>query len=284
MQSGLSATIASLERELGVKLFDRTTRSVELTESGSELLRHAREILDAAERAHDSIANGAAGLQGTLRIGLMHSLLPHPVAHAIAEFRRERPRVQIRPRTSPIGSAGLIQGVIDNELDLAIAAVAPTQSAQSIDVHTTTISTEPMVFACTPEHRLSRRRTVRLSELTGEPFIDVPVGWGSRSSTDRLFDDHGLQRRVEIEIGDVATVLELVRAGLGVALVAPSSAPDLAGLIAIRPKPAPTFTVGLVLPGAREPKPAAHALANAIRQRIGSRPPNVASRQRRPGG
>ncbi|MCV7420586.1 LysR family transcriptional regulator [Mycobacterium yunnanensis] len=268
VQSGLSATIAALERELGVMLFDRTTRSVELTEPGHDLLGHAREILDAAERAKDSIATVAGGLRGTLRIGMMHSLLPSPVADAIAEFHCERPGVRLRPTTSPHGSTGLVQAVTDNELDLAIAVVPPTLAD---DVRTTTISSEPMVFACASSHRLSHRRTVRLSELAGETFIDVPAGWGSRSSTDRLFQELGIQRTVEIEIGDVATVLDMVRAGLGVALIARSSAPHLDGLAVIRPRPAPIFTISLVLPKHREPKPAARVVATAILEHMGRR-------------
>ncbi len=266
VQSGLSATVASLERELGVMLFDRTTRSIALTEPGQDLLAHAREILDAAERAKASIACVAGGVRGTLRVGIMHSLLAPPVAQALADFHHERPHVCLRPQTSRDGSAGLIQAVINNELDLAFAAVPPTQSPE---VETTTIGSEQMVLVCPPGHRLAQRRNVGLSELANEPFVDVPNGWGSRSSTDQIFRDQGVRRRVEIEIGDVATVLDLVRVGLGIALVAPSSAPAIEGLVTIRLKPAPTFDVSLVLPSNRQVKPAAQALADIVLKRLG---------------
>lgn len=261
VQSGLSATVAALERELGVRLFDRTTRRIVLTEPGHHLLTQARDILDAVDRAQDSVASVAGGLRGTLKVGIMHSLLPPPVALALADFHRERPHVRLVPSTHRDGSAGLIRAVTDNDLDLAFAAVLPHQST---DVHTRTISSEQMVLVCPPGHRLARQPKVALTALAEESFVDVPTGWGSRSSTDQLFTEHSVPRRVEVEVGDVATVLDLVRVGLGVALIAASSAPALDGLAVVEPDPAPTFQVSLVLPHNRPVKPAAQILADLV--------------------
>lgn len=265
VQSALSATVQSLEKELGVKLFERTTRRVALTEPGQTLLAQARSILESVEQARDSIAAVVGGVQGTVRLGIMHSLIAPPVAAALADFLHDRPQVLLRPRTHPKGSAGLVQAVIDNELDLAFAAVP---SSKSSDVETIALGSEKMVVICSSRHSLAARRIVRLNELADEPFVDVPAGWGSRTSTDQLFLDHGLRRRVEIEVGDVATVIDLVRVGLGIAVVAPSSAPPIDDLVVVQPRPAPTFTVNLVLPKNRQIKPAAQALTDLILERV----------------
>jgi len=265
VQSGMSATVAGLERELRVTLFDRTTRRVVLTDAGQTLLAHAREIMEAVERAEASVASVAGGARGTVRVGIMHSLLAPPVAQALADFHLHRPNVDLRPQTSRDGSAGLVQAVIDNELDLAFAAATPAQSSK---VDMAVISSEKMVLVCPPGHRLARRRSVPIGELVDEAFVDVPIGWGSRASTDQLFARHRLQRQIEVEVGDVATVLDLVRVGLGIALVAPSSTPNIDDLVVIQPKPAPTFDVYMVLPKNRQVKPAAQALADMVTDRL----------------
>jgi len=248
VQSGMSATVAGLERELKVTLFNRTTRRVVLTDAGQTLLVHAREILEAIERAEASVASVAAGERGTVRVGLMHSLLAPPLAQALAEFHLHRPNVDLRPQTSRDGSAGLVQAVIDNDLDLAFAAPTPAQSSK---VDAVRISSEKMVLVCPPGHRLARRRRVPVGELADEAFVRLR-----------------LARRIEVEVGDVATVLDLVRVGLGIALVAPSSAPNIDDLVVIQPKPAPTFDVYMILPKNRQVKPAAQALADMVTDRL----------------
>jgi DNA-binding transcriptional LysR family regulator len=268
VQSGLSASIRALERELGTALFTRTTRRVRLTDAGETLLADARRILASVDQARDSVAAVTGGISGTVRFGIMHSLVATGTAAALAAFHHERPRVRLLPRTNPAGSAGLVRAVRDSELDFAIAAVSPDQAG---DVELVSLRSEPLMLACPPGHRLARRKQVRLAELTEEPFVDVPPGWGSRASTDRLFTSIGLSRRIDIEVGDVATVVELVRAGLGVALIAPSSAPPPADLPMLRPRPAPCFEVSLVLPTTRRLGPAARALANAILEGAGRR-------------
>lgn len=272
VQSGLSVAVQSLERELGASLFDRTKRRVTLTDAGATLVVEARAILAAADGACDRVAAVAGGAAGELRIGLMHSLLTPQIAHALAVFHRERPAVALRPQTHVQGSAGLVRAVIDNELDMAFASVPPGQ-AGSVDL--TTLSAERMLVVCPAQHRLARRSSVALNDLTDERFIEVPAGWGSRVSADRLFARQGVTRHIEVEVGDVATVLELVRAGLGIALLAPSSTP-LHDLALVVPRPAPIFEVSLALPSNRMVKPAARALADLV-TRSGLSPSQVRS-------
>ncbi|WP_216897812.1 LysR family transcriptional regulator [Nocardia alni] len=272
VQSGLSATIRALERELGAELFHRTTRRVDLTEAGQALLVDARRILASVEQARSTVDAVAGGVRGSVKFGIMHSLIAAEVLDALATFHRERPHVRLLPHTHPAGSAGLVQAVVDGEIDFAIAAPPPEQTA----VDLVPLRSERMVLICPPDHRLAARGRVRLEELIDEPFIDVPPGWGSRASTDRLCASLGLPRNVEIEVGDVATVVDLVRAGLGVALIAPTSAPPTTGLPTLDTLPAPSFDVSLVLPKTRRLGPAAHALTTAVLAHTGRVRPRAA--------
>ncbi|MEH3156344.1 MAG: LysR family transcriptional regulator [Gordonia paraffinivorans] len=266
VQSAVSASVAALERELGAALFDRSTRRVVPTEVGVEFAARARTVQQAVESAVDGVAAVTAGLRGTVRVGLMHALLSTPVASAIAEFRRAHPEVMLRPRTDPDGAAGLLRGVRDGDLDVAVAAYDPGITHPGVSVRE--LCREEIVLVCPTGHRLATRRRVRLSEVTGDPFVDVPSTWGSRAATDRLFHLQGLTRQVDLEVNDVATVVDLVRAGCGMALIAPSSAGSLDGVAVVRMSPAPVFTVGLVLPADRGPRRAALRLAELVLETV----------------
>jgi DNA-binding transcriptional LysR family regulator len=262
VQSAVSVSVAALERELGVTLLDRSTRRVHPTEAGDELARHARSIRAGVDLAVQSVSAVAQGLSGTVRLGLMHALMPPEVIRAIGELRRDHPAVVLQPRTHAAGAAGLVRGVGEGDLDLTVTAYDPDVDLREVSIDR--LSSERMVLICPPEHRLAGRRRVPLADLVAEPFVDAPQGWGSRASADRTFAAHGLTRHVDIEVNDIATVVDLVRAGLGVALVAPGSTRGLHGLPVITTTPAPEFHVGLARPQGRTPRRAAVRLAELV--------------------
>lgn len=265
VQSALSVSVRSLETELGTRLFDRTTRRVDLTDAGRALVSEARNALAAVESARDAVAAVAGGTRGTVRIGIMHSMPGVDLTAFITAFRRERPQARIALSTHPDGSAGLAAAVADNELDIAFAAVGDQRRK---DLRLLTLAAEPIRLACPPGHHLAGRKAVRLAEIAGEPFIDVPPSWGSRMSIDRLFAEHDLRRHIIVEVGDVATVIQLVQAGLGVALVAPSSAPPDAGTRFISVRPHPTFEVSMVTARARTLPATARAFADLVHRDV----------------
>jgi DNA-binding transcriptional LysR family regulator len=117
VQSALSVSIRSLERELGTRLFERTTREVRLTDAGRVLLPEARRTLDAAASAQAAVFGAQAGLRGTLRLGMMQVITAVDMVSLIARFHRERPLVNIQPKTAPGGSAAMISDVRRGTLD-----------------------------------------------------------------------------------------------------------------------------------------------------------------------
>jgi len=265
-QSALSASVRALEKQLGTRLFDRTTHSVDLTEAGTALIAEARHTLQAAEAARDAVAAVSGGTRGTLRIGIMHSMTAIDLAGLLSRFRIERPLVRIEPHTHPSGSAGLIDAVAEHRLDVAIAALPTPPRA---DITVTNLVSEPIELACPPADPFAVRRRVRLSELSGRRFIDVPLGWGSRTSVDLLFAQHGLTRDVDVEVADVATVVQLVQAGLGLALVAPSSAPAEERTRLIPVHPCPVFTISLVTATDRPLSAAVQAFVDLAHRSLG---------------
>jgi DNA-binding transcriptional LysR family regulator len=260
VQSALSVSIRSLERELDTQLFERTTREVRLTDAGRVLLPEARRTLDAAASAQAAVLGASSGLRGTLRLGMMQGTSVVDVGSMIARFHRERPLVDIQPRTAPGGSAAMISDVRRGALDAAFVAVSgPDQPGLTA----TTLASEPVLLGCLPDHPLARRASISVSELADEPFVDYTPGWGTRTIADQLFARAGVERSIGIEVPDGSIHVVLVRAGLGLAILPETMIAD-AGLVGVPLRPTATFSVAFIVPADRPLSPVTQAFADLV--------------------
>ncbi len=213
-QSGLSASIRSLERELGAPLFLRSTRQVELTPAGRALLVEARRALSATDAAKDAVAAVQGLLRGSLAIGSLQCLHVVHLPAVLASFIAAHPGLEISLRQG--GSGELIEQVRAGRLDLAFVS-RPARCPD--DVLVESLAGEPLVLACAPEHPFAAREKVEPAELRSERFVDFPPDWGTRDLVDGVLTAEGVERRVSLEVTDVHSLLDLVTFGLGVALV-----------------------------------------------------------------
>jgi DNA-binding transcriptional LysR family regulator len=263
-QSGLSASVRALEKELGAVLFTRNTRRVELTEAGRALLGESRRTLASVEAARNAVA-AVQGLQrGTLSVGTEQCLGVVDVPAELARFHNVHSGVELMVQQA--GSAHLVEQVRLARLDLAFVA----QPAQPVDgVAFIRLATEPMVVICPLGHALAGREVVDLASLADAVFVDFHPDWGSRRVTDRGFAAVGLERRVASEVNDVHTLLDLVLRGLGIAVVPAPIARKKAGrLAAVGLGPdAPSWDVAVAVP-ARAMSLAATAFLAPIRGRF----------------
>ena len=260
VQSALSVSVRSLERELGTRLFDRTTREVVLTDAGRVLLPEARRTLEAAADAQAAVLAAQAGLRGTLRLGMMQIISPVDVGLMIARFHRERPLVNIQPRSALGGSAAMIAQLCDGTLDAAFVAVSG-QPQPGLTVMT--LATEPVLLGCAPGHRFAGRDAVSVTELAGEPFVDFTPGWGTRMVADQLFARAGVERSIDVEVADAVIHATLARGGLGLAIL-PRSMIATAGLIGVPLRPAITFSVAFAVPADRPLSVVTRAFADLV--------------------
>ena len=260
VQSALSVSIRALERELHAQLFERTTREVRLTDAGRLLLPEARRTLDAAAAAQAVVLGAQAGLRGTLRLGMMQVIGVADIGSLIAQFHRERPLVDIKPRTAPGGSAAMISDVRGGALDAAFVAVSGMDQP---GLTVTKLASEPVLLGCPPDHPLARRAVVSVSELADEPFVDYTPGWGTRTIADQLFARVGVDRSIGIEVPDSSIQASLVRAGLGLAIL-PESMIASAGLTGVPLRPAAVFTVAFIVAADRPPSPVTQAFATLV--------------------
>jgi DNA-binding transcriptional LysR family regulator len=233
VQSALSQQLRKLEDELGVALFERTTRSVALTPAGEALLPLMHQVLAGV----DQIKFDAQALSGTIAGRLTVGMMEVPsesldVAALMATFHDRYPEVSVTLRSG--GSDLLIEAVRDRKLDVAV--VGSNVSTPTGRLTFTELFTEPLVAVLPSSHELAGRRSVLLDQLAALPFIDFPPGYGLRHETDRGFA--GVTRRVAFEVTRVDEVIQFVSQDLGVALLPESVAISRVGdnpRLALRP-------------------------------------------------
>ena len=214
VQSALSTSIRLLEAELDTKLFIRSTRQVHLTGAGQVLLEKAQAVLDAVRGAKEAVAAVEGLKRGVLSIGTVQSLPAFlDLPSLIEKFHANHPGIEVRLTQG--STAHLLDKVRSGRIDLAFLPMGEP----SKDVATAMIACEALVVACASGHRLAGRSDVSWSELKDEPFVDFERSWGTRKLVDRGFLQAGIERHTAFEVSDLETQLELVRRGLGVALL-----------------------------------------------------------------
>lgn len=153
-------------------------------------------------------------LRGTLTLGAEQCIAGVHVATLLAAFRRRHPDVEICLRQA--GSGALAEEVAAGRLDLAFAVRTQADTDQ---LRSVPLTSEPMTVLCHPEHRLATAAVLTPEELGGEAFVDFHPDWGPRRTTDAAFAAAGVHRNVTLEVNDVHSLLELVHEGLGIAVV-----------------------------------------------------------------
>jgi DNA-binding transcriptional LysR family regulator len=214
-QSPLSQTIRRLERELGVGLFDRSTRSVALTPAGHALLPHAYRVFEELELGREATRAASGVFYGTVRIGFSGALNYRTLPPLTRAVRRRYPDVTLTLVGRVMTRDGVEQ-VERGSLDLAFVAVPLDPSPT---VRARLIAREPLGVALPVDHRLAAEQAVDLADLAGEDFITTPVGSRLQETALQACVNAGFRPRVVQEITDPFMILTLVAAGVGVALV-----------------------------------------------------------------
>jgi DNA-binding transcriptional LysR family regulator len=267
VQSGVSAVIKALERELGAELLERTSKRVVLTDAGEALLPRARAALDAVRAARDAVDEVRGGLRGTVRIGTLTSVGMIDVSGLLGRFHRSYPDVRLQLQVSSRGSVGLLEGLVDGSIDLAVVSVPGRPPA---GVRVRQAHHEQLHLVLPEGHRLVDAEEVTVADLAGEAFVDFPEGYGNRVVVDRAFAAAGIQRRVAIQVMDIANAASFVREGLGVSFLPQFAVPDRRGLV-MRPLAGSDldWPLGLAVSALRAPSAATRALIEMIEKSFG---------------
>jgi DNA-binding transcriptional LysR family regulator len=266
VQSALSASVARLEKELGVELFDRSKRQIALTPAGRVFLDHAREVMHTAHRARTAVNVFRDQLTGTVTVGTLMSWGTLNLPAALEEFRRSNPLVTVQLRQSVAGSAGHLSAIADGRMDLALVSIA---SPGSQLVRLRELMREPMVFVCESTHPLADRRQIGLADLAGHDFIQFPPGWGIRQRLDEGFAAAGVQPVSAYEVADYAITAELIRHRLAATVMPVSVANRFPDLHTAALRPVMTWTLSIASAASQTENRAINALVDTLVRHVG---------------
>src|SRR6266567_2573570 len=210
-QPSLSQTIARLEEELGVPLFDRQGRQKQLNQVGRVFLRRVERIFGELEDARSEIADLAGMERGGIALAVV---IPQILPDLLRAFLTDHPHVSFRlfhQHSSPTVQQQLEQG----EIDLCITS--PPIEQQSIGW--ISLMTEEIYLMVPPGHRLAERTSIDLKEVEHEPFISLKPGNTIRDLTDSFCQQAGFTPKVAFEGDEPSTIRGLITASLGVGFV-----------------------------------------------------------------
>jgi LysR family hydrogen peroxide-inducible transcriptional activator len=241
-QPTLSEQIRKLEALLGVTLFERTRRRVEITARGEAILTRAERLLAEARSMLDLVHEIGAPLTGELSLGAIETLGPYYLPQILQKLRQEYPRLRLL--LSEQKTEVLVSRLLGGELDTALVALP--LSADSVT--TTALFFEPFQLACPVGHPLERQPSLRLEDLDGDQLLLLEEGHCLRDHALSLC--HSQPRTRTRHATSLETLWHMIAAGEGYSLLPSLSLRGrdaLAGLVASRPfvDPAIGRTIGL---------------------------------------
>lgn len=242
-QPGLSAQIRQLEGLLDLCLLERDHRRVRLTAAGEEIARRARAVLAETRGLVEAARSLQRPLCGPLRIGVIPTVAPYLLPHALPRVRRRHP--ELRLGLVEATTAELVAALGRGDLDLLLLAL----EASLDGLATRVLFRDPFHVALPPGHRLAGRRRLREADLADEPVLLLEDGHCLRAQVLEVCRTGGARELGDFRATSLATLVELVRGGAGLTLL-----PELAlrvegrrAALALVPfaSPAPFRTIGL---------------------------------------
>jgi DNA-binding transcriptional LysR family regulator len=237
-QSAASQQIQEVERELGVRLFDRGTRPLTVTAAGKLYVEYCREVLRRHDELEASLNKLKKQANGTARLAAIYSVGLSEMAQIEERFAERFPEAELE--VSYLRPERVRQAVEEDQADLGLVSYAES----SRDIVALEWRDEEMVVAVAPDHRLARRRSVPASALEGEAFIgfddDLPI----QSQINRYLRDHKVSVDISLHFDNLQMIKEAVAHGAGISIMPKRTMrEDLAQarMVALRLHPAELF-------------------------------------------
>ena len=272
--SALSMLVSALEGELGVRLFERTSRRVAPTDAARALLPGIERTFEHLDAALDGLRDWVERRDARLAIAAVPLLAATLVPPRLAAFRERHPGVRVTLLDLPVDA--IAEAVRAGDADVGLC----TADHDVLDLDATVLLQDRLMLACRPDHPFAARREVRWAELAGEPLALLGRGSGLRRLVEQGFAAQGGAPLAAFEVAQVATAVGLVEAGLALSVL-PGHALASArtdGVVAV-PLVQPSVArdvVALTSPR-RPPSDACGAFLAIVRRAVGAGPDAVPS-------
>jgi len=277
-QPSLSQHLRHLEGALGIRLFDRSTRSVALTTAGEDFLPVAERLVDEFDSAVASVADLAARRRGRVTVAALPSIAAEALPRAIAVLRAKNPEITVSLRDDV--AEQIAARVRSGEVDFGIGATDVDETELAVSPFTTDI----MVAVVPRAHPLTRAKKVPWKTLAAYPFVAMSRDSSVRRLTDQAFARNGLVSSPAFEAKYLSTALGLIAHNLGVGVFPSSALPMIAGAglaHVVLTDPQVRRPIGILSRRGRSLSPAAAELVSILQTTLRDEAPVATMRARR---
>ncbi|MBN7122801.1 LysR family transcriptional regulator [Erwinia billingiae] len=261
-QSAVSHSIKELEGEMGIRLLDRTTREVLLTEAGEQLSSRLERLLEELNTTLLDVRSYGKQRSGTVRVAASQTIAAHLMPQCLAASTEHFPDIKVMLRDRP--QQWVLQSIRNAEVDFGIV-VGPLPEE---DFETEAILDEPFLLLCRKDDPLAAQQTIHWQMLNQRQLVLQDYASGSRVLIDEALRVQQVQAEIVQEIGHPATLYPMVEAGIGISILPALALPLPEGrpLLVRRMVPEINRTIVLVRRKNRSLTPAAEAIWQEVRQ------------------
>ncbi|WP_062605750.1 LysR family transcriptional regulator [Caballeronia calidae] len=259
-QSAVSRCVRELEGEIGLKLIDRTTREVQLTDVGVNLVGTVSRLLADLDEALREVRDLGQQRRGRVTVAASPTVACRLMPRVIASCMRQFPLITLSLRDDV--QSDVVRKVKSGEVDFGVV-IGPFSSDE---LHGESVMTDSFCLVARRDHALGRESAVPWEALAGERLVMLDHASGSRPIIDAVMQEHGVEAQVVQELGHSATVFGLVEAGVGVSVLPWLALPLPAdsSLVALPLEPRAERTVEIVRRRDRSLSPAAESVWSLI--------------------
>ncbi|TNV20240.1 LysR family transcriptional regulator [Buttiauxella sp. B2] len=212
-QSAVSHSVKELESELGVKLLDRTTREVALTQAGQQLAARLERLLEELTSTLLDTRSVGHQLSGTVRVAASQTISAHLMPQSIAAAALEYPAIRFVLHDRP--QQWVLQSIRQGEVDFGMV-IDPIQAS---DLDCEAVLSEPFLLLCRDDHPFSLQTQVSWQALQGAKLVLQDYASGSRPLIDEALQRQGIEANIVQQIGHPATLFPMVEAGIGISVL-----------------------------------------------------------------
>ncbi len=211
-QPTVSMQIKQLTKSVGLPLFEQVGKRLYLTEAGRELFATCRQIFETIAQFEMKVADLKGLKQGQLRLAVI-TTAKYFIPRLLGPFCQLYPGIDISLQVT--NHEGIIERMVSNQDDLYIMSQVP----EHLDVNCEPFLENPLVVLAPLNHPLAKEKNIPISQLSNEPFIMREPGSGTRRAVQKLFDEHGVNVKVKLELGSNEAIKQAIAGGLGISVL-----------------------------------------------------------------